>query len=54
MWPSWLLDIFSPPPFAAACDASAWFLESVVDLDDQPSSEKLWKLKIHFRGEIPA
>ena len=35
------------PAFAAACDASAWFLDSVVDLDDQPSSEKLWKLKIH-------
>ena len=36
------------PAFAAACDASAWFLDSVVDLDDQPSSEKLWKLKIHL------
>ena len=36
------------PAFATACDASAWFLDSVVDLDDQPSSEKLWKLKIHL------
>ena len=36
------------PAFAAACDASAWFLDSVVDLDDQPSSKKLWKLKINL------
>jgi hypothetical protein len=36
------------PAFVAACDTSAWFLDSVVDLDDQPSSEKLWNLKINL------